>query len=248
MLPRPALVKQVATGKGDTEPKRIDNYFRRIRAMESGELEGALQIIRCEVKESKMLICLEYCDGGSMAQLLALQKSRGLPCDWELLVRPLHKFVGRMASLTETLGGHTCMLPRYLYLHKEEILLGEPMFISEKVERKLHESRYDYDFFAPEMKSSVMDYGKFGTLSEEKMDIWSFGMLLYQLFNTSQPVFNEACEPIFTKTSLSPELKGLITACLQRLPENRPGWKDINLLKLARFRPPKELELLRADN
>lgn len=121
------------------------------------------------------------------------------------------------------------------------------MFISEKIERRLHEGRYDHDFYAPEMKANIMDYNKFKLLSSEKMDIWSFGMTLYHMFNLSAPVFNENAEPIFTRTGLAPELRGLIIACLSKAPDNRPGWADINLLQLARFRPGRELSVVRAS-
>lgn len=48
--------------------------------------------------------------------------------------------------------GHTGLHIGNLYVHDNKILLGEPLFISDKKEKRLRDMKKSYDYFAPEFK------------------------------------------------------------------------------------------------
>ena len=101
--------------------------------------------------------------------------------------------------------------------------MGEPLFITDKKEKKLRDLKKNYDYFAPEFKENIILPEKLFKLDQEKIDIWSFGFILHYLFTKEQPNFDANKNPILKK-GISPGMSNLIKKCLNFNPDLRPRW------------------------
>lgn len=101
--------------------------------------------------------------------------------------------------------------------------MGEPLFITDKKEKKLRDLKKNYDYFAPEFKENIILPEKLFKLNQEKIDIWSFGFILHYLFTKEQPNFDVNKNPIIKK-GISPGMSNLIKRCLNFNSELRPRW------------------------
>ena len=68
-----------------------------------------------------------------------------------------------------------------LYVHNHRVVLGEPLLVTDKIEKKLRELKTTFDFYAPEMKENIILPENLFKLDFNKMDIWSFGFLLHKV-------------------------------------------------------------------
>ncbi len=78
--------------------------------------------------------------------------------------------------------GHTALHIASMYVHDNKIIIGEPLFITDKKEKKLRDLKKSYDYFAPEFKENIILPEKLFKLDQEKIDVWSFGMMLHFMF------------------------------------------------------------------
>lgn len=102
-------------------------------------------------------------------------------------------------------------------------------------------SRWTWEnaYYAPE---SVSDSAQPGTAYDEKVDVWSCGVLMYQMLCGKQPFYDETDETsdLFTwatnidkgvefprEIEISPECKNMITKMLKRSPEERSSSADV---------------------
>ena len=68
----------------------------------------------------------------------------------------------------------------------------------------------------------------------EKVDIWSFGCIIYELFTGRTPYYANTYHklapmilnhPVPFPKDMPPDLRDLITSMLQKNPSARPNWK-----------------------
>lgn len=124
----------------------------------------------------------------------------------------------------EGIGAHGSLHSRTLYIHDHRIVIGEPIFVTDKIEKRLRELKNTFDYYAPEMKENIILPENLMKLSFEKMDIWSFGFLAHKLITRDLPAFDANRNPILAKGLLSPGMFNIITKCLSVSPANRPSW------------------------
>lgn len=156
----------------------------------------------------------------------------------------LEDFVKSMQRLREVQGleAHGSLHSRSLYVHDHRIVIGEPIFVTDRIEKKLRELKTTFDFYAPEMKENIILPENLMKLSFEKMDVWSFGFLAHKLITRDLPAFDANRKPVLAKTLLSPGMLDLISRCLSVAPNARPSWQDINLKELKRAVVVEEVE------
>lgn len=96
----------------------------------------------------------------------------------------LEAFVLMMREIAEKteFRGHTTLNFSNVYVHDNRLVLGEPLFVTDKKEKKLRDLKKTYDYFAPEFKENIILPEKLFRLDKEKIDIWSFGFILHYMF------------------------------------------------------------------
>lgn len=148
----------------------------------------------------------------------------------------LENFVGMMRELVDEEGsnvrGHTAIHAGNLYVHDNRFVLGEPVFVTDKKEKKLRDLKKTYDWFAPEFKENIILPEKLFRLDQEKIDVWAFGFMLYFMFTRESLNFDAGKNPIIKRGVISTGMAALIKKCLNQDPQLRPTWRDINLRSL----------------
>ena len=97
-----------------------------------------------------------------------------------------------------------------LYVHGNRIVIGEPLLVTDKMEKKLRDLKSTFDFYAPEMKENIILPENPLKLDQRKMDMWSFGFLLHKVITRDLPSFDPTRKPILTKAHFSPGMFSLI--------------------------------------
>ena len=104
-----------------------------------------------------------------------------------------------------------------VYVHDNRLVIGEPLFITDKKKKKLRDLKKTYDYFAPEFKENIILPEKLFRLDKEKIDVWSFGFILHYMFTNEMPTFDTGKNAIPKKT-LSQGMSSLIKKCLNQDP------------------------------
>lgn len=110
------------------------------------------------MKESKGIkIFIEILNQGTLTEYIEKRWSCGRTLNEKNSVGMLDNFVSSMRAMTETrIKAHGAIRPWNLYVHNDRIVLGEPLLVTDKVEKKLRELKSTFDFFAPEMKENIV--------------------------------------------------------------------------------------------
>ena len=169
-----------------------------------------------------------------MTEYVERRKQTGKPLTEKSAIPILNDFVASMQRLAEVQGieAHGSLHSKTLYMHDHRIVIGEPLLITDKTEKKLRELKTTFDYYAPEMKENIILPENLMKLSFEKMDIWSFGFILHKMISRDLPAFDASRKPVLDKSLFSPGMLDLISRCLNVAPANRPSWQDINLKDL----------------
>jgi len=72
----------------------------------------------------------------------------------EKAISILSNFVNSMLILKQqpNISAHGSLHTKNLYIHDDKLVIGEPLFVTDRVEKKLRELKNTFDFYAPEMK------------------------------------------------------------------------------------------------
>ena len=91
------------------------------------------------------------------------------------------------------------------------------------------------DYYSPELKENIILPENLIKADKERMDIWSFGMILHKTFTRELHIFDPSKKPVVSKDKLSSGMTQLIIRCLDLTPGSRPKWSDINLREIEKF-------------
>jgi hypothetical protein len=50
------------------------------------------------------------------------------------------------------ISAHGSLHAKNIYVHDNRLVIGEPLFVTDRVEKKLRELKNTFDYYAPEMK------------------------------------------------------------------------------------------------
>ena len=198
----------------------------------SGEKKSLFLKIHKYVKDSKGIkIFTEIANQGTLQDYIIKKHENGQTLNEKNSIALLDVFVKEMTELTKKLKQHglSNMHIKLLYVHNNKLVLGEPQLITDKMEKKLRELKSSMDYYAPEMKENIILPENLIKMDKEKMDIWSFGLILHKIFTREVPIFNPSRQPVLKKDMISMGMSTLINRCLDLAPLNRPKWSDINL-------------------
>ena len=96
----------------------------------------------------------------------------------------LENFVQSMRIISTDLkaNGIGTLHIRNLFMHGNKICIGEPLLVTDKIEKKMRELKNSMDYFSPEIKEKIILPEELFKLDREKMDIWLYGFILHKIF------------------------------------------------------------------
>ena len=246
--------KWIDLTKDGYEDEFYQDYIKKIEFYRNNEDKKAntVEIFKF-VKENKGIkIFVELLNQGTLSEYISRRHLLGKTLTEKSAIPILDSFASTMKNLSqESIRSHGAMHSKILYVHNNRIVLGEPLLVTDKIEKKLRELKTTFDYYAPEMKENIILPENLFKLDFEKMDIWSFGFLLHKVITRELPAFDPSRKPILNKNFFSPGMFELITRCLSIPPGHRPGWEEINLkdlesgLVLEEVEESQEKEIIR---
>jgi tRNA A-37 threonylcarbamoyl transferase component Bud32 len=243
-------VKKLFVTQGLSQSDELQIYFACFRKeIEILSSLNHLNILKCLggcIQPSNLCIVTEYCNGGSLCDLLHVRKIK-------ISTQQQISFALGIAEGMEYLHSLQPMIV-HRDLKSHNILLNDNITkicdfgISQTkgtLTSALHTKAGTYNWMAPEMMESNSSY-------TEKVDVWSFGMVLYELATNTIPydyckdnvpfLTREVCDkkktpPIPEGQVIDPTLLSLMQQCWNWDPQQRPSFSQIVLtLKDAKNR------------
>jgi serine/threonine protein kinase len=242
-------VKKLFVGQGLSQSEEFQKVFESFRKeIEIISLLSHPNIVKCLggcSQPPNLCIVTEYCNGGSLYDLLHVKKDKLSP-------QQQIEFALGIAEGMEYLHSRKPMII-HRDLKSQNILLNDniPKICDFGVSQTkgtltsaLHSKVGTYNWMAPE----VMENAKY----TEKVDVWSFGMVLYELATNTIPydycgdkvpfLIREVCDkkktPSFpVRQVIDPTLLSLMQQCWTWDPQQRPSFSQIvQTLKEAKNR------------
>jgi serine/threonine protein kinase len=228
--------KYIDLSKDGYEEEFYEDFTRKIDFYRNNEEKkvNTVEIFKY-VKENKGIkMFIELLNMGSLSDYLTRRHLLGKGLTEKTALPMLENFVSTMQALTEeeAMRSHGSLHSKILYVHNHRLVLGEPLLVTDKIEKKLRELKTTFDYYAPEMKENIILPENLFKLDIQKMDIWSFGFILHKVITRDLPAFDPTRKPLLNQKAFSPGMADLITRCLSLSPQLRPNWADINLRDL----------------
>jgi serine/threonine protein kinase len=246
-----AKFRYIDLSKDGYEEEFYQDFARKIEFYQKNEEKEANTVtVYKYVKENKGIkLFTEVLNQGTLTEYIERRKQAGKALTEATAIPMLHDLVLSLRRLQEAegVGAHGSLHSKTLYVHDHRIVIGEPIFVTDKVEKKLRELKTTFDYYAPEMKENIILPENLMKLSFQKMDVWSFGFIAHKLITRDLPAFDPARKPILAKALLSPGMHDLITRCLSVVPANRPEWGEVNVKDLQRAVVVEEVEAAQSE-
>lgn len=115
-----------------------------------------LKVHKCQDEPKLIKLFVQNTNQGTLTDYLNKRKDLNLPIREDEFFPILQKFVDTMKEITPVYRAHTALHIKYIYMDYNMMLLGEPMLISDRSEKKLRELRNSMDYFAPELKENII--------------------------------------------------------------------------------------------
>jgi hypothetical protein len=104
------------------------------------------------VKENKGIkLFTEILNQGTISEYIERRKQMGKALTEQTAIPMLDDFIISMKRLKEVIGigAHGSLHSKNLYMHEHRIVIGEPLLVTDKIEKKLRELKTTFDFYAP---------------------------------------------------------------------------------------------------
>ncbi len=177
-------------------------------------------------------ILMEYADGGTLADVLKAREHKGALLDEEVVLEWFVQIVGALRSMHASSILHRDLKAANVFLTSRNLIKVGDFGIAKMLEKSGDLARTAIGtpyYLAPE----VINGEPYGL----KADVWSLGVLLYELLTLKKPFEARALPQLALKilsaryeplpASTSDELRALVTSMLQRDPSRRPSLDDI---------------------
>lgn len=104
------------------------------------------------MKENKGIkIFTEILNQGTLTEYISKKQQQGRALNEKTALPMLDRFVQSMKNLTEIerIRAHGSLHCKTLYVHDHQIVIGEPLLVTDKTEKKLRELKTTFDYYAP---------------------------------------------------------------------------------------------------
>lgn len=205
--------------------KAIEKEIHVLKTLTQYDNPYLLRFIDCFDTSNNKYLVLEFCNGGTMGDLL--KKRRALPEDEAL--EYCYQMVLGLSALEEASISHRDLKPDNVFLHNNICKIGDFGFAS-------HESKFTSSLGTCVYMAPEFYVGK-GTMNS-KVDVWAFGITLHQMIfqdfpfdGNSQPevisgVVNKVYNPP-SNPKISPLTADVLRKCLDKDPDRRISFKEL---------------------
>jgi serine/threonine protein kinase len=228
--------KHIDLTKDGYEEEFFRDYTARIDFYRNNEDKKAntAEIFKFTKDNKGIKLFIELLNMGTLSDYLSRRHLLGKTLTEKAAIPMLENFVTTMRALEDepAMRAHGSLHSKILYVHNHRIVLGEPLLVTDKIEKKLRELKTTFDYYAPEMKENIILPENLFKLDFKKMDMWSFGFILHKVITRELPTFDPTRRPSLNARHFSPGMHDLIVRCLSLTPAHRPKWEEINLSDL----------------
>lgn len=234
-----ARMKYIGLQRDGYEQEFFKDFSAVVEYIEknAGKKNLFLNILKYEKDQKGIRIFTQIANQGTLQDYIAKKSENNQALTEKNSFAILDVFIKEMARFSsESQGrGLATLHIKSLYVHNNRIVIGEPQLITDKCEKKLRELKNSMDYYAPEMKENIILPENLIKMDKEKMDTWSFGLILHKILTREVPIFDPAKKPVLSKDKLSDGMIALINRCLDQNPAKRPKWSEINLKDIEKF-------------
>lgn len=145
--------KYIDLSKDGFEEEFYQDFTRKVDFYRNNEEKkvNTVEIFKY-VKENKGIkLFIELLNMGTLTDYLTRRHLLGKTLTEKSAQPMLQNFVNTMQELTTVEGvrAHGALHSKILYVHNHRIVLGEPLLVTDKVEKKLRELKTTFDYYAP---------------------------------------------------------------------------------------------------
>lgn len=207
----------------DPQRRELTNIFVT-EAVNTARLSMSSHVIKfIHLDHNVPFLALQYCDGGSLSDRLNASYTLAEAISWAYQIASA---ISDAHRLQPTYVVHHDLKPANILLHRGKLLVsdfgGAMKMWNSPLAQTILPYGYTTLYAAPEITADRAEIPK-------AMDIWSFGVILWELFTGICPFRNNGEDPV-PKTfnprpdfeNLPPVLEKLIRECLQFEPSTRP--------------------------
>ena len=173
--------------------KNFDKIKKEIKILKTFNSQYIVKYYGCFKVENNIYIVKEYCDDSDLYKFIKEHKENNELIDEEKIFEIINNICLGLKEIHKKNLIYTDLSPKNIFMNKNNIIKIDLFGISKKLvkQKNININNNDIQYMAPEVIKTNSKYNN-------KVDIWSLGCIIYELFNL---------EPYYEKILLK-KLKG----------------------------------------